>query len=179
MNPSCHPSAAARHRLPASTSAAVQVLLAYLVAILLLQGFAAAFAVGAGPLHRHRTGGAPVPVALPLAAPPFAATIFLHARSAQDQAPAHVHDTHVHDTHAHATQQRHHHADLDTTVVSDAAAQAAADAAAHALGIALSLMAVQTPRSGADHRSHERALAAVRLWRSASTPPLYRPPSTT
>ena len=129
-------------------SALLRVLAAYLVAILLMQGLAAAFALGAGPLHRH----------LPATTTITTASLLSH------------HD------HAHATNQRHDHDAGDTTVALDAAAQESADAAAHALTLALSLLALQTPRAAADHSSHVLLSSATWFWHSLPGAPLIRPP---
>ena len=126
----------------------LKVLASYLVAILLLQGLAAAFALGAGPLHRHQSAPAAT-----------AARLFSH------------HD------HFHASNQRHHHATGDGTVAADAAAQEAADAAALALTAALSLLAVQTPQARAANPSHVLHAAPPWFWHTVLTLPLMRPPS--
>ena len=139
------------HRSTAHTTDLPRVLVAYLIAILALQSLAAAFALGTGPLHRHR----PEPASL-------ASALFMHAdRSHAD---------------AHASGQRHHHAATDTTVASDAAEQEAADAARLALTSALSLLALQIPRTAPDLRSHLMLAAPPWSRKTASTLPLYRPP---
>jgi len=125
----------------------LQMLAVYLSVILLLQGLAAAIALGAGPLHRH--GQAPAPLA---------ALAFSHHG------------------HAHASGERHHHDAGDSSVVPDPAAQAALDQVAAALTAALSLLALDTPRSQADPRRH--VLHATPAWVCCSALPaeLYRPP---
>lgn len=130
----------------------MKLLASYLVAVLLLQGLAAAFALGAGPLHRHR--GAPTSTAVAL---------FSHAEMRAE--------------HHHGNSQRHHHSPGDSTVALDAAAQEAADSAALALTAALSLLAVQTPRIQADNRSHVQHAAPLWFWHTVLTLPLARPPS--
>ena len=135
-------------RPPPYTPYLLKVLASYLAVIVLVQALSAAFALGAGPLHRHR----PVPGSM-------AGVLFLH------------HD------HAHATGQRHHHAAHDTTVAPDAAEQEAADAARLALTAALSLLALHTPRTTPDLRSHVMLAAPGWSWQTVSTVPLYRPPS--
>ena len=125
------------------------MLAAYLAVILLLQGLAAAIALGAGPLHRH--GQAPAPA-------PLAALAFSHHG------------------HAHATGERHHHDASDSSVVPDGAAQAALDQVAAALTAALALLALDTPRSLSD--PHRHVLRATAAWVCSTTlpAPLYRPP---
>ena len=130
----------------------LKVLASYLVAILLLQSLAAAFALGAGPLHQHRYQHSRAPAAT-------AAVLFSH------------HD------HFHASNQRHHHGAGDSTVAPDAAAQEAAQAAALALTAALSLLAVQTPQAPAANRSHVLHAAPPWFWHTVHTLPLMRPPS--
>ena len=134
-------------RPPPYTRSLLKVLASYLVAIVLVQALAAAFALGAGPLHRHR----PLPKSM-------ASVLFLH------------HD------HAHASGQRHHHAAHDTTVSRDAAEQEAADAARLALTAAFSQLALQVPRADHDLRSHVMRAAPAGSWQPAWTIPLYRPP---
>ena len=136
--------------LVTSAPTLLKVLASYLIVVLLLQGLAAAFALGAGPLHRHL----PAP-----ATATTAAALFSH------------HD------HFHASNQRHHHDAGDTTVATDAAAQEAAAAAALALTAALSLLAVQTPRALAGGGSHVLHSTPTWFWHSVLTTPLMRPPS--
>ncbi len=141
--------------------ALLKLLAAYLVAVLMLQGLAAAFAMGAGPLHRHRV----VPASSPTA------TLFVHpADRALAFAPQSAH-------HHSANERHHHHAGGDPTVALDAAAEEAADGAALALSAALSLLAVQTPRVQTESRSHVLRAAIPWFWRSRLTLPLARPPS--
>ena len=148
------------HRQAAGAGALLKLLASYLVAVLLLQGLAAAFALGAGPLHRHR--GAPTSTAVAL---------FSHAEQHVAQRAEH------HAQHHHGSNQRHHHGAGDSTVALDAAAQEAADSAALALTAALSLLAVQTPRVQADNRSHVQHAAPLWFWYTVLTLPLARPPS--
>ncbi len=136
-------------RPPPYSHSLLRVLAAYLVAIVLVQALAAAFALGAGPLHRHR----PLPQSM-------ASVLFLH------------HDR----AHTHASGQRHHHAVHDSTVDRDAAEQEAADAARLALTAAFSQLALQTPQADHDLRSHVMRAALVWSWQPAWTLPLYRPP---
>jgi hypothetical protein len=140
MSPSRH--------LPPYTHNLLKVLASYLAVVLLVQALAAAFALGAGPLHRHR----PLPASVPSA-------LFSH------------HD------HAHADGRRHHHAASDSSAALDAAEQEAADAARLALTAALSLMALRTPRYTPDLRRHVMRAAPVWSWQTVSTTPLYRPPN--
>ncbi len=138
----------ANRSLVTSAPTLLKVLASYLVTILLLQGLAAAFALGAGPLHRHQ--GAPAS---------SAAALFSH------------HD------HFHASNQRHHHSAADSTLAPDVAAQEAAEAAALALTAALSLLAVQTPQVQAAGRSHVLHTTPSWFWHTVLAPPLMRPPS--
>lgn len=125
----------------------LKVLACYVAAILLLQGLAAAMALGAGPLHRHQ--------------PVHGSTASL---------------VFSHHAHSHATGQRHDHALADTTVVQDAAEQAAADAAALALSAALSLLALQSARAALASHRHVLMAARAWFWRSLAAGTLYRPP---
>jgi len=112
-----------RHR-QAPTLGLLRVLACYLCVILLLQGLTAAFALGAGPLHRHQETPALAPLAF------------------------------SHHGHAHTAGERHHHDAVDVSVVSEADLAAALDEAALALAAALALLAIDTPRQRHDNRRH-------------------------
>lgn len=152
------------HRQATGATALFKLLASYLVAVLLLQGLAAAFALGAGPLHQHQG-----------ATTGTSASFFAHSTHRADPHAEHHHDSN----------ERHHHATGDNTVVLDAAAhaaaqaatQAAADSAALALTAALSLLAIQTPRAQASSGSHVLHAAPTWFWHTVLTLPLARPPS--
>lgn len=134
-------------RLPSRTTSLVKAVALYLVAIVLFQSVAAAFALGAGPAHRHRA--APTSVA---------SVLFSHHEQ------------------AHASGQRHHHAVGDASVGLDATEQEAADAARLALSAALALLALQTPKTTSLSLAHILIAPPNWSWQTASTLPLYRPP---
>lgn len=137
-------------RNPSRASSLLQVLASYLCLILVVQGWAAAAALGAGPLHRH----APAPPVL-LAPLAFA-----------------------HHGHAHATGARHHHAAADRGVVHEADPVGAFDAVAFALTSALALLALDTPRAPAERRRQHHVLQAAPAWAAklAQLAQPYRPP---
>lgn len=160
------------HPRPADGSDLLRLLAAYVIAILLMQSLAAAFAWGAGPLHRHR----------PAAAAAVATPLFSHLR----KLAGHAHDdidearhghaqTHA-DAHAHGAADRHHHGVGDITVVRDTADQNAAEAAASALTAALSLLALQTPLGRSDLRVHVLVPGPGWYLQAALVLPIYRPP---
>ena len=138
------------------------VLALYLAAILLLQALAAAWVMGAGPLHQHRRQA----VVAGSTTPSLAAVAFSH-RKLEPQA-AHAQ--------AHATGQRHHHAMLDPDVLLQDPAAEAADAAALALAAALSLLAWDAPRAHQDTRQHVWRTRAPWGLRTAWTPLRFKPP---
>lgn len=148
-------------RNPSRASSLLQVLASYLCLILVVQGWAAAAALGAGPLHRH----APAPpVLLAPPAPPvlLAPLAFSH---------------HGH-AHAHATGARHHHAAADRSVAHEADPAGAFDAVAFALTSALALLALDTPRAPAERRRQHHVLQATPAWAAklAQLAQPYRPP---
>ena len=128
-------------------SALVRLLAVYLSLILALQGVAAAAALGAGPLHRHRD-----------TAPSVARLAFSH------------HD------HAHATGQRHAHAAADASVLAVADAEEVTDALAFALTNALSLLALDTPRPVPDAGGESWSNTAGWALTTAHSSPLFKPP---
>ena len=155
---------------PTATSGLFRTLAAYLIAISLIQSLAAAFALGAGPLHVHRPAAAAV-VSSPLFA--HQPRVAGHAHFDLDERRANHAEMH---THAEGAAARHHHGAGDLTVVRDAADQDTAEAVASALTAALSLLALQTPRDGQDPRVH--VLVPGRGWflQVASVRSIYRPP---
>lgn len=137
---------ASTHHDP-GTRTLLRVLTAYLCFILMLQGVAAAAALGAGPLHRHREPG-----------PGVTALVFSHHG------------------HAHASGERHHHDAADSSVQHEASVQDAVDAAASALTLALSLLALDSPRMASDARRHVLHATPPWAWLTASVQQLLRPP---
>lgn len=134
----------------------LRVLAAYVAAIVLVQAFAAAFALGAGHLHHHRD-----------------------TPSRPDTRPALAALTFAHHGHAHALGERHHHDADDTTVVHEASAPEALDRATQALGSALTLLAVDSLRLPPDHamaRTHVLREAPTWAWCPTHPAGLYRPP---
>ena len=141
------------------------VLAMYLAAILLVQALAAAWVLGAGPLHQHRRQG--------LAAGPqtsWAAAVFSHRRVEPALAQTDEH------AQAHATGQRHHHGAHDPDVLLQDPAAEAADAASSALAAALALLAWDAPRALQDGRQH--VWRAQEPWglHTAWTPLRFKPP---
>ena len=103
----------------------------YLCLILALQGFAAARAMGAGPLHHHT---APAAAVLDTS---ITALVFSHHG------------------HPHQASERHHHAHDDPSLLQVPSADDAVDTAAFALTAALALMAASgAPRKLAEQRRH-------------------------
>lgn len=143
---------AARPR-PSAASDFARLVVVYLCLVLALQGFAAARALGAGPLHHH--AGQTGPESL-------ATLVFSHHG------------------HQHLSDQRHHHAGDDHSVqLSVAPEDAAIDLAAFALTAALALLAIGTSRQGADHRRH--VWRAAPGWACCSVPArsMFKPPRRT
>jgi hypothetical protein len=138
------------------------VLALYLAAILLVQALAAAWVLGAGPLHQHRRQG----MAVGLPPPSLASVAFSHRGLEPEVAHAQ----------AHATGQRHHHAAHDPDVLLQDPAAEAADAAAVALTAALALLAWDAPRAQADTRQHVWRDHAPWAVRTAWTPLRFKPP---
>ncbi len=134
---------------PHARSAAADLLrlgAAWLALVVLVQGMAAAIALGAGPLHHHVASARSQP-----------------AVYAKPQA------------HMHADAERHHHAAADVGVVADAA-EPAFEAAAFAITAALALMALALPRPPRDTRRHVLHSAPGWAWRVASPALLSKPP---
>ena len=131
----------------------LHVVAAYLVAIFLLQGMAAAVQWGAGPLHRHRD----TPVTL--ATLPFTHTDHAHA-------------------HAHASAERHHHEAAVHSVVATAES-GTSDNLTSALCSALTLLAVDQARFWAAFVAKGRHVQqAAPAWARHAAPAqsVYRPP---
>jgi hypothetical protein len=138
------------------------VLALYLAAILLVQALAAAWVLGAGPLHQHRRQG--LAAGSPVAS--LASVAFSHRELELQVAHAQ----------AHATGLRHHHAAHDPDVLLQDPAAEAADAAAVALAAALALLAWDAPRAQQDTRQHVWRDHAPWAVRTAWTPLQFKPP---
>lgn len=145
-----------QHRVHRAATALVRLLVVYLCLILAWQGIAAAVALGAGPLHRHRNTAADVASAA--SGPSVASLAFSHHG------------------HAHATGQRHVHAAIDASVQAMADADEATDALASALTSALSLLALDTPRPTPDAGADVWPASASQHFTTRHTSPLFKPP---
>ena len=127
----------------------VRVVAVYLCLVLALQGFAAASALGAGPLHRHQSQDTPDPIA---------ALVFSHHG------------------HQHLSNERHHHAADDASVQFATASDETVDLAAFALTAALALLAINLGRQHAELRRHVLRAAPGWVCASARTHRLFKPP---
>lgn len=128
----------------------------WLALVLVVQGLAAAIALGTGPLHRHD--------------PARAGPALAHADHRHAHDPAHDHD------HGHDQAARHHHFvdPGDLQLLPDD--PAAADAAALALIAALGLLALGRAALLADAGGHVQRPARAWAWRTRGGAPLLQPP---
>ena len=78
--------------------------------------------------------------------------------------------------HAHADGQRHAHAAADPSVQAVGSAEEATDALAFALTSALSLLALDTPRPVPRAGAEAWSSTASRIFSTAYTSPLFKPP---
>ena len=134
-------------RRRSTTADLLRLLAVWLAAIVLVQGLAAARALGAGPLHHHRNDAA-----------------------MQGVATAAHHHHHADDAH-------HHHAAGDASVVPVASVDDAFDAAAFALTAAMLLMALSLwPLAMTASRGHAWKTTPGWAWCTASPAARKRPP---
>lgn len=138
---------------PSAASDFARVVVVYLCLVLALQGFAAARALGAGPLHRHAAQAGPASLA---------GLVFSHHG------------------HQHLSDQRHHHASDDHSVqLSAPSDDAGIDLAAFALTAALALLAIGISRQHADRRRHVWHAAPGWACCSAAAGWMFKPPRRT
>lgn len=134
----------------------LRVLAAWLAAIVLVQGLAAAQALGQGPLHRHRA------VAALTAFTDTQHDLLRHRR---------------HHIHHHEHAERHSHGVADPSVLRVGGDPGSIDAAAFALTAALTLMLLGAGlRSAPDVRRHVWRHAPAWAWRTVFPAGLLRPP---
>lgn len=123
--------------------------------MLLLQGLAAALALGSGPWHRH----APAPVTL-------ASIAFAHPAQAQARTPAH----------SHATALRHHHDAFEAAMAGTIVAEGALDLHAFALTAAMSLLALGALHAMPGPGVHVMQATLGWRWSTRSPKPPFKPP---